>query len=149
MLFRTHIAFSLLIFVLLIERFSFENKYLFLGVMLFFTMLPDIDYYKSKIGSRLKLISHIINFIFKHRGLFHSLIIPFIVFLMIYVFSVELAFAALIGYLSHLFMDCFNPKGIMVFYPFSRKRIKGFIRTGSFLENLLFVGILVLVFVFA
>lgn len=145
MRFRTHVAFSLLVFIFLIKRFSFENKYLFLGVMLFFTALPDIDYYKSKIGRKAKPFSYIINFIFKHRGLFHSLIVPFIIFLVIYVFSVELAFAALIGYLSHLLMDCFNPKGIMPLYPFSKKRIRGFIRIGSWLENLLFLVSLVLV----
>lgn len=148
MLFRTHTAFSLLVFVFLMQRFLFENKYLFLTFLLFFSLLPDVDYYNSKIGGKIKPISYVLNFIFKHRGLFHSLVIPLVIFLMLYILSIELAFAALIGYLSHLFLDCFNPKGIMPFYPFSRKKIRGFIKTGSWLENLLFVGILVLVFYF-
>lgn len=148
MLFRTHIAFSLMVFVL-IEKFAVPNRIIFLSVLLFFTALPDIDYYDSKIGRKVRPFSYIFNFIFKHRGIFHSLPVPFFIFLIIYLFSTELAFAALIGYLSHLFLDCFNPKGIMPFYPFSRKKIKGFIRTGSFLENLSFGCILVIVFVLA
>jgi len=147
MRFRTHIAFSLLVFVFLMKRFSFDNKILFLIVLLFFTALPDIDYYKSKIGRRTWPFSSILNFIFGHRGMFHSLAVPFVIFLIIYVFSVELAFVALIGYLSHLFLDCFNPKGISPFYPFSKKKVRGFIKTGSFLENVLFVVSLVLVVV--
>lgn len=142
MRFYTHIAFSVLIFIFLIKDYPIQDQYLFLAVMLFFSALPDIDYAGSTISKRTGFIGKTIAFISSHRGMFHSLIMAAAVFLIIYVFSIQLAFAALLGYLSHLFADMLTYAGIMPFYPFSKAKIKGFMKTGGIIESVLFIGIL-------
>ena len=67
----------------------------------------------------------------KHRGFTHGIIIPlllcalyFFLIHMQYRMSRELSiialsflFGVILGYVSHLFADMFNPKGVPVFYP--------------------------------
>ena len=61
MRFRTHLAFSFLISLLIINSFDVQNKIIFIVIMLITSALPDIDSYKSKIGKKIKPISFLIN----------------------------------------------------------------------------------------
>ncbi len=109
-------------------------------ILVLSSFLPDIDIQTSKIGSKLKLISFLSNKIFSHRGFFHSLILPgLIYFIFDYIFELkEIGQAVFIGMSSHLFLDMLTIDGIALFAPFYNKRIKGFIRTGGLIENILF-----------
>jgi len=49
----------------------------------------------------------------------------------------------IVGYISHLIGDAITKEGIMPFYPFSGFRIKGFIRTGGLIEQILFIALMV------
>jgi len=146
MMFRTHLLFSFLIGLLIINSFNIQNKIVFIIIILLASALPDIDSYKSKIGKKIKLISFLINLFFRHRGIFHSLFLLIPISVFIAIINPEIAAAFFIGYLSHLVLDSLTPEGIMLFYPFSKKRIQGFIRTGSLFENMLFILLLVLCF---
>ncbi len=145
-MFRTHLIFSFLIGLLIINSFNIQNKIIFIIILLIASALPDIDSYKSKIGKKIKPISFLINLFFRHRGIFHSPFILILISLVIALINPEIAAAFFIGYLSHLVLDSLTPEGIMFFYPFSKKRTKGRIRTGSLFENILFILLLALCF---
>ncbi|HHI03976.1 MAG TPA: metal-dependent hydrolase [Candidatus Woesearchaeota archaeon] len=146
MRFRTHLAFSFLISLLIINSFDVQNKIIFIVIMLITSALPDIDSYKSKLGKKIKPISFLINIFLGHRGIFHSPFLPILISLLIMLVNHEIAAAFFIGYLSHLVLDSLTPEGIMLFYPFSNRRTKGFIRTGSLWENIFFILLLALCF---
>jgi len=146
MRFRTHIIFSFLISLLIINSFNIQNKIIFIVILLIASALPDIDSHKSKVGKKIKPLSFLINIFLGHRGIFHSLFLLILILLFIMLINYEITAAFFIGYLSHLVLDSLTPEGVMFLYPFSKKRIQGFIRTGSLFENILFVLLLALCF---
>jgi len=143
-MYYTHFAFGLLVGLLSLDFFNIKNKILFMLIALFFSLFPDIDERRSKIGKKTKLLSGIINFIFGHRGLVHTIYIPLILFFIFYNMNKETGIAVLIGYFSHLFMDAMTKQGIRPLYPIINKRIDGCIRTNSLLEKILFLVIVFL-----
>ena len=138
MMFQTHLMFSLLIGLYLMERFS--NKYLFLILVLIGTMLPDLDNPYSKLGRKVRPVSSLIKFIFGHRKLFHSLIFVSLLFFVIYyILDFKLIGIALsVGFVLHLVLDGLTKEGINYFYPFLKFRVSGFIKTNGILEWFLF-----------
>lgn len=139
MMFYTHLAFSFLIGLLATSLLNIKQKILFIFLVCLFGILPDIDSYKSKIGKKIPIISFIINIIFKHRGVFHSIFIPILLFFAFaFLGYYYIGLAILLGYLSHVFLDTLTPSGIRLLWPFGF-RIKGFIKTNSFLEKILFL----------
>ena len=115
---------------------------------MFFSIFPDIDERKSKIGRKNKTLSTMINFIFGHRGFFHSIYIPLILYFIFYYINNEIGIAILAGYFSHLFMDGLTKNGIRPLYPLINKKINGFIKTNSILEKILFFIIIFLILYF-
>lgn len=141
MLFKTHLAFGFLIGLVTLKIFNPLNIILFLILVLIGSLLPDIDHPKSKVGKKIKLI----GFLFEHRGFFHSLLFLALIHIIVFMFFRDNPFILplVIGYTSHLFIDCFNHKGIMPLHPFSRFRIRGFIKTGALLETILFSSLVI------
>ena len=139
MLGRTHIVFGLLIGILLLKysflsALSLIKKIIFLALIMFFSLIPDVDEKKSKIGRKVKLI----GFFFRHRGFFHSLIFILIIgYILFYLFNLDyyVLIACTAGFFSHLVLDMLTISGIRL-YPF-KARTRGFIKTGSLLENIL------------
>jgi len=145
MLFRTHLAFSFLIGLFLIDFLKIKNQILFMVVLLFFSIFPDVDESSSKIFKKLKPFSYL-AVIFGHRNIFHTIYFPVAIALVLFAFDLRLlSIAVLIGYLLHLFLDLMTRKGISLFYPLSKRRIKGFIKVGSLIENLMFVVLIILI----
>jgi len=140
MRFKTHFVFGLFTGLLFVEWFNVS--YFWVGIVLLFGLIPDIDEYKSKVGKKVFLV----GLLFKHRGLVHSLIVPLLIYVVLWFFGYEmLGLAIVFGYCSHLVLDMLNYSGIMLFYPFSSFKIKGFVKNGSFLESVLFFIILTLI----
>ena len=103
------------------------------------SLFPDIDHPKSYLGKRFPFISKKINSIFHHRGFTHSLLFIYsliLVFMLIsiflkifysyiyfyiniYIFSIEFGF--ILGCISHIFFDMFNPSGVSLLYPSTKK----------------------------
>lgn len=119
---------------------------------------PDIDEPHSWIGCRTRGISDILNKIFGHRGLTHSLFGVIIAFLTIALmvnlthFRALIGLYFLIGYTLHLIEDSFSKTGVKWLLPFSERNYQSgmgvfYYRTGSIAENLILIGaVLVLVF---
>lgn len=129
-------VFGFFIGLLALKIFKPPNTILFFILVLIGSILPDIDHPKSKIGKKVKVI----GFLFEHRGFFHSLLFLILIYAISTIFFTNNYFILplIIGYSSHLFIDCLNHKGIMLLHPLSKFRIKGFMKTGSLLETLLF-----------
>ncbi len=145
MMFRTHLAFGFLIALLSLKILDVSHPLIFILLVTLFSSLPDIDHPKSKIGRKLFFISWPISLVFKHRGFFHSIFPPMILFLILTYFDLSFLAATLaLGYLSHLIGDSITKEGINFLHPISRFRIQGPIRTGAFLEKILFIIIIFL-----
>ena len=147
MMYYTHAAFGLLLSLSYIEFFNPESQVLFVLTVLFFSLFPDIDETRSKIGSKNKVLSKTINFFFGHRGIFHTIWIPALLFLVLILLNVKaiIGIAILIGYISHLFLDAITKQGIKPLYPIYNKRINGFIKTNSLFEKMFFLLVIGLV----
>jgi len=145
MMYYTHLAFGFLVSLLSIELFDIQNKIIFILFTLLFSIFPDIDERRSKIGKKYKFISRIVNFMFGHRGFFHSIYIPLILYFILININSELGLAVLVGYFSHLLMDAITKNGIRPLYPLVNKKINGFFKTNSILEKILFLIIVLLI----
>ncbi len=144
MLFRTHLTFALLIALFTFNKFNI-NKILFFIIILFSAAFPDIDQYKSKIGRKFGIISRLINFIFGHRGIIHSLVFLIPLTIVIWIIFKNLYIPFLLGFLSHLILDGLTLQGINFLYPVSKLETKGFIRTGGLLEQIFFILLVIIV----
>ncbi len=146
MMFFTHIISSLYIGLFLMDKFS--NKYLFLGLLLIGSLLPDLDNPYSKLGGKIRPISTIIRFIFGHRGIFHSVFPALLIFVVFYLFlDMKLYGISLsLGFILHLVMDGLTKEGINFLYPLSKFKISGFIKTGGIFEWILFCSLVILTF---
>ena len=146
MLFHTHILLGVVLFLLIKDLFVGGNQVLFFFLVLLGSILPDIDSKDSKINRWSGVIGTVVAFFFKHRGLFHSLILHVILFFVVsYFFGTYYASGLMIGYFAHLLGDGFTRGGIAVFYPFSKFKVRGPVRVGGFFEGLIMVALFFLI----
>lgn len=146
MLFYTHLLIGVLLYLITHPYFPGGNKWIFMVIILLGSLLPDIDERNSKISRQSGIIGSIVGLLTKHRGIFHSVFLAILLFLLITAFwSNYYAWAMLIGYFGHLLGDALTPMGIQVFYPLSRFKLRGPIKTGRILELLFLTGIIFLV----
>ncbi|MBS3159964.1 metal-dependent hydrolase [Candidatus Woesearchaeota archaeon] len=132
----------MLISAFLIKYLNLEHPLIFSTILVISSLLPDIDSSKSKIS--IPIISRLIENIFGHRRFFHS-IFPSLIFLLLsIVFSSLYPLAIFLGYLAHLLIDALTKEGIMPLFPITKIKINGFIRTNSFMENILFLILIIL-----
>ncbi len=138
---RTHLTFSILLGVIslfFIDLGVKEHAIFFLLVVLA-SFMPDIDHPDSAIGRKIRPISFLVKLLAGHRGVFHSLLIPLTIFLVLFQMGYTIyGIAILIGYLSHLLLDSFNHSGVAWFFPLPA-RIKGAIKSGGFTDFILFL----------
>lgn len=83
---------------------------------------PDIDIPDSHLGRKFKIISKHLT----HRGITHTLLVPFVLYCVINYLSLStivasIIFGFLFGYVMHLFADMFNKKGIPLLWPLMTK----------------------------
>jgi len=136
MMFRTHLAASLLILLVLAP--FYESK-IFLIIFILGTIMPDIDTPTSFLGRRFKLF----GWLFLHRGIFHSVWMLLVLSLIVWIASPMAGTAFGLGYGLHLLLDAFNHAGIRPFHPLSKLKIKGIFKTNGIFENALFIACLV------
>jgi len=99
----------------------------------------DIDIKNSRAGNRWYLRP--LQWMTRHRGVFHSLTAGLVLSLAIGGISLWAGFGFFVGYISHLFLDCFTKSGIVLFWPLGFK-VKGFIKSGGIIEQVIFVLLL-------
>ncbi|MFH1307440.1 MAG: metal-dependent hydrolase [archaeon] len=136
MLLRTHLAISVFFILLLLPHIQNVNDWIFIAVVLFATLLPDVD-------SGASTISHkkgfgFFKYISKHRGVFHSLTIAFFISILLAFFLPSVSLAFFLGYGLHIFADAFTVEGVQPFWPYE-KRSHWHFKTGTVTETSLFV----------
>ncbi len=148
MRFLTHFLFSVLGFLLFISLSDFLHysisSYFPLNsmlIVLFFlflgTAFPDIDTASSKIGRKVPFFLKPIQFIFKHRGFFHSVFAGFLIaYLISLIAPIAYSLVFLMAYMLHILLDGFTVRGVKLFWPFPF-RFKGQIRSGRIEESFL------------
>lgn len=142
MLAKTHAAFGLLAALVTLKYAVIAKPVLFVILVVLGVFLPDLDHPESKINRTLK-ITKIIPFLFKHRGVFHSIFGAIIICGAIgYWVGLQYGLGLFVGYLSHLISDALTVSGVNFLQPISHFKIQGPVRTGSFFETLVFIAVL-------
>lgn len=142
MLIRSHLTITIFFVLLLLDKV--ESKFIFVIVALMATYIPDIDSKKSKLGKY--ILFRPLQWFTKHRGIFHSFSFLIVVGFVLYLFfPYSFLFGFVLGYGSHLLVDCLTVQGIRIFYPL-KFRVRGFIRSGGIIETIIFVVFLFLDF---
>jgi membrane-bound metal-dependent hydrolase YbcI (DUF457 family) len=138
MLVKTHLLITLLFILIL---FPFMNyPILFLIIAIIATYIPDIDSRFSKTGNHFYLRP--IQWFIGHRGFVHSFTFLILVTFGFVLFIPIIAFPFFLGYCSHLLADSLTIYGTRPFYP-SNWKCSGSIRTGGFLEKVIFLVLVV------
>ena len=146
MLWKTHLAFGLLVALVLEKYLPVQNSLIYFSLVLFGALLPDIDHPKSFIGKRFKILSKIISFFAGHRGILHSALFAVVLCGVLYKFVGPFyGISLFVGYLSHIVSDAFSQEGINFLYPFANLHLRGFIKVGSSGETVLFLFLIVLI----
>ncbi|MCX6742405.1 MAG: metal-dependent hydrolase [Candidatus Pacearchaeota archaeon] len=150
MLLRTHLVFNLFLFLLLSKLNIVELNIITFLIVFFATALPDIDVIGSWISKITKPASNLVHIFISHRELLHSLTFCLILFVLGILLRINPLYVFLFSgfYFLHLLVDSLTKSGIRWFWP-SKFKTKGFFKTGSILEAILFVlltlGMVVLV----
>lgn len=131
------------VFVYLVLTFFIEMPFWVLGFVLLATVFVDIDAWNSKGGNQWYLRPF--QWVTRHRGFLHSLFVGLILSLIVGGFSNWAGFGFFVGYVSHLFLDCLTLSGVRFFWPL-KFRIRGFVKSGSWVEDVVFVLLLILDF---
>ncbi len=146
----THIVFGLLAAAMFLTAVDVAHSPLFIALVLFSSLLPDIDQKDARIHRYLPF-TRWVQSVFDHRGIFHSLAIPALLFSILYLSGyVEIGVAVLLGYCSHLVIDSLTPHGVFPLYPLTAFHVKGFVKVGGVWEMVIFwlmmVGLIILGF---
>jgi len=112
-------------------------------------LLPDIDHPRMFLIQQNYLFKRRARRFIKHRGIVHSLLAALVATTIVWViarlYNLEMLTVEcfLLGFISHLAADSLNPTGIMWLQPFSKKKIRNGIRTGSATEKAFFTLVVV------
>mgnify|MGYP000333047638 CR=1 FL=1 len=148
MMFKTHLAFGLLVGLIAITIYQTNHKILFFSLVLLFSAFPDIDTHKSKLGKRFPLISRILELVFGHRVFFHSIFPPLILGGIFFITNLNfIAVPIVLGYLSHLVADGFTKQGTNFLHPISTLSLHGFVETGGWIEFIIFILLIITDFI--
>ncbi len=88
-----------------------------------FSLLPDIDHYKSFLGNKIKYVSVFIYNYLGHRKLTHSLFFIILLYFLLFnindlfMLSLNTKYGIIIGCLSHILADMFTYRGIKLLWP--------------------------------
>lgn len=138
MLLKTHLVFGFFVYFLMFGVVA--DKVWFLIFLLLAVCFVDIDSKKSKFGR--KIFFRPLQLFVKHRGGLHTLFVGLIISGFIFSIYRVAGVGFFVGYVSHLFLDFTTKQGIMLFWPFSKKRVGLGVRTGGLIEDVLFVLLL-------
>ena len=146
MLFHTHLLLGVLFYLLFARFFSGGNQIIFFLLVMLGSLLPDIDESNSKINQWFGAGGKIASLFTHHRGVFHSLIFTVFLFLLVsFLTQNYYAYALVLGYLSHLVGDALTPMGVQIFYPFSKFKLRGPIKTGKLGEMFILLALFAII----
>lgn len=149
----THAAFALLCYYVIAYFAGLPfDALMVLTLLIIGSLLPDIDHPRGFLARQFYLFrrtSRGVSRFVKHRGIVHSLLATLIataivwVIAMVYRWEVLAVACFFLGFISHLAADSLNPTGIKWLQPFSKAKVRNGIRTGSAMEKLFFLLVLI------
>lgn len=82
------------------------------------SLAPDVDIKGSAASKKVPLLHHF----FSHRGITHTLLVPVILYALLYQFHLSVViesqiFGFMFGWLMHIAADLLNRKGVPIFWP--------------------------------
>lgn len=141
MLWRTHFLAGATAGLLLVGHTDVKTAAVSAGVAGVAALLPDIDSPDSKIGRLVPVIPRLFKTVVGHRGAMHSAAGAVIALLLAVALLgwrthvPKLHDLILVGYLSHLVMDSFNPQGVPWLWPYRKHFGLPLVQTGSLVER--------------
>jgi len=143
MMSKTHLAFGVLVGLFFATLLDVDNKFIFVSIAVIASLIPDLDMPASKLGQKVRPLSWFLNLLFGHRGLIHTIFFPLVIWgVLVHYNKHFIAAPFFLGYMSHLVIDMLTVQGIYFFYPISKVKVNGFVKTGGVLEWFIFVAIL-------
>lgn len=141
MTYKTHFVGGICAAALTSTIMPVESLAVVTAVSAVFALVPDLDIEDSKLGRKAGLVSKGISRAFGHRGFFHTPILYIaLYFLMSMALPTSICLGFLIGTMSHLVLDSFNYKGIMWFYPLTKKHFHiASVKTRGFGETMFLI----------
>ena len=143
----THALFGLFLFLLSWRPGLISFGATVLGTSVVGSILPDLDHPRGcarMLGVPVWLrrgVSRVVG----QRGILHSPLVVVIVLALGYLvcsgilgFELVVSLGLFVGYLSHLVLDSLTVRGVAWLLPFSRKRVRFVIGTGSMIERIFF-----------
>jgi inner membrane protein len=146
MLWKTHIMGGIVAGALLLPYCNLGNvtsQAAFVACAGAGALLPDIDSSCSKLGRMIWPVSKTIQMIFGHRQIFHSLLMAALLYGCLCLFWPLYAIPIIVGFVSHLVLDSFNPEGIAWLYPLPFRVAIPLATTGGIIEKICFLGLTV------
>ena len=153
MMFFTHLVLGVFIGLLSLKlnflniNANINSAILFLTITTISSIIPDIDIATSFISRKTRTATYAISYFFKHRGIIHSILVPIVIFAVIYTINTQIASAILIGYVSHIMIDSLTKTGVQPFLPVTNYRIKGIMRTGGLADFMIFIFLIILIII--
>jgi len=141
MLLKTHFALGILMIIIFFEHVqnTFQNKLIFVIMVIVATAIPDLDDSVSSFGRY--MIFRPLQFFTKHRGIVHSFTIAVVLSFIIAIYWPVASLGFFIGYSVHLITDSFTITGIQPFWPLKMKS-RGWIHSGGRIEESLFFSLI-------
>jgi len=139
MIYKTHIAIGVMLAFLFFPYVT--NKWVFVPIVLFASLMPDIDSAYSYLGH--KRIFRPLQFFVQHRGVIHSFTFCLLVSAIFAFFIPILALPFFLGYAGHLFADSLTIEGIRPFWPLHGESA-GSIRVGGKVESSIFFFLIII-----
>lgn len=140
MLAKNHFAIALFAFLLVVPslEWSFGSKTLLFVSMMFASLLPDLDTPNSLLSRKIFPLNYLGKFFLKHRGILHSFLFWLAISAIIWKFNYVISAGLLSGTFLHIVADSLTEEGTQAFWPLSW-RVSGPIKTGSFVETIIFI----------
>ncbi len=107
-------------------------------------LLPDICHGGSKIGRKAPVLSKVINVVFGHRTITHSLLFLLFAWILLDAFVPikSISVGVLVGMISHLILDVATKNGIKLLYPLNiTVRLPITTRTGGAVEHIVLIAL--------
>ena len=140
---KTHIIGGLAASLAFAQVSSYDPV-LLMGAGVVGALIPDICHGGSKMGRTFPLVSKVINSLFGHRSLTHSLLFLFVIGVLLnaFVSNESVVAGILVGMVSHLLLDMATKNGIKLLFPLKiRVRFPLTTRTGGVVESLVFAAL--------
>ena len=145
----THVLFSLFLFLTFCRFGLVSFEAIVLVTLVVGSVLPDLDHPRGLIYSLLGVpiwLRRGVSRVVGQRGVLHSflasmlvLILGVVIFNVIFQFTLICSLGMFFGFLSHLSLDSLTARGVAWLLPFSRKKVRFTIQTGSMTERIFFI----------